>query len=91
MKWFWMGSLHKNIQLMLGFLKVPFLVLHFSYHTLTTFLTMLFVILVSVLMILVSIFSVIRHVICGNSLNWLQNLNMIYETLWTRAGSDLLI
>ena len=30
-KWFWMGSLHKNIQLILEFLKAPFLVLHFSY------------------------------------------------------------
>ena len=29
-KWFWMESLHKNIQLMLEFLKAPFLVLHFS-------------------------------------------------------------
>ena len=28
-EWFWMGSLHKNIQLMLEFLKAPFLVLHF--------------------------------------------------------------
>ena len=27
-KWFWMGNLHKNIQLMLEFLKVPFLALH---------------------------------------------------------------
>ena len=27
--WFWMGSLHKNIQLMLEFLKATFLVLHF--------------------------------------------------------------
>ena len=26
-----MGSLHKNIQLMLEFLNAPFLVLHFSY------------------------------------------------------------
>ena len=24
---------------------------------------------------------VIRHLICGNNLNWLQNLNLIYETL----------
>ena len=31
--WFWMGSLHKNIQLMLEFLKASFLVLHFSYYT----------------------------------------------------------
>ena len=28
-EWFWMGSLHKNIQLMLEFLKGPFLVVHF--------------------------------------------------------------
>ena len=36
-----MGSLHKNIQLMLEFLKTSFLVLHFSYYTLMTFLVML--------------------------------------------------
>ena len=47
-EWFWMGSLHKNIQLMLEFLKAPFLVQHFSYYTLMTFL-MLSVILVSML------------------------------------------
>ena len=35
---FWMESLHKNFQLMLEFLKAPFLVLHFSYYTLMTFL-----------------------------------------------------
>ena len=29
-KWFWTESLHMNIQLMLKFLKAPFLVLHFS-------------------------------------------------------------
>ena len=28
-EWFWMGSLHKNIQLMLQFLRAPFLVQHF--------------------------------------------------------------
>ena len=39
-----MGSLHKNIQLMLEFLKGPFLVLHVSYYTLMTFLMMLSVI-----------------------------------------------
>ena len=32
-----------------------------------------------------------RHLICGNNLNWLLNLNLIYETLWTGAGSGLLI
>ena len=30
--WYWIGSLHKNIQLMLGFLKGPLLVLQFSYY-----------------------------------------------------------
>ena len=33
-KRFRMGSLHKNIQLMLEFLKAPFLVLHFFYDIL---------------------------------------------------------
>ena len=31
--WFWMGSYHKNVQLMLKFLKGPLWVLHFSYYT----------------------------------------------------------
>ena len=86
-EWFWMGSLHKNIQLMLEFLKAPFLALHFSYYTLLTFLMMLSVILPSMLMILLSILSVIRHLICGNNSNWFLNLNLIYETLWTGAES----
>ena len=51
-KWFWMESLNNNIQLMLEFLKAPFLALHFSCDTLITFLTMLSVILRSRLMIL---------------------------------------
>ena len=34
-----MESLHKNIQLLLDFLKAPFLVLHFSCYALMTFLT----------------------------------------------------
>ena len=89
--WFWMASVHKNIKLMLEFLKAPFLVLHFSYYTLMTYLVMLSVILLSMLMILLSILSVIRHLICGNNLNWLLNLNLIYEALWTAARSGLLI
>ena len=32
-RWFWTGSLHKNIQFMLKFPKGPFSVLHFSYYT----------------------------------------------------------
>ena len=76
-EWFWMESLHKNIQLMLEFLKAPFLVLHFSYYTLMIFLTMLSVILLSMLMILLSILSEIKHLICGSNLNWFLNLNLI--------------
>ena len=81
LKWFLMESLHKNIQLMLELLMTPFLVQHFSCYILMTFLTMFSVILLSMLMILLSILSVIRHLICGNNLNWLLNLNLIYETL----------
>ena len=39
-EWFWIESLHKNIQLIWEFLKAPFLVLHFSCYALMTFLTM---------------------------------------------------
>ena len=69
----------------------PILVLHFSYYTLTILLMMLSVILLSKLMILLSILSVIGHLICGNNLNWLLNLNLICETLWTGVRSGLLI
>ena len=89
--WFWMESLHKNIQLNLRFLQAPFLVLHFSYYTLVKFLTMLSVILLSMLMILISILSVIRQLICDKTLNWLLNLDLVYETLWTGVRSGLLI
>ena len=51
-EWFWMESLHRNIQLMLGILKAPFLVLHFSCYTLMTSLMMLSVILLSMMLIL---------------------------------------
>ena len=88
--WFWMANVHKNIQLMLE-LKAPFLVLHFSYYTSVTFLMMLSVIFLSMLMILLTILSAIRHLICGNNMNWLLNLNLIYETPWTGARSGLLI
>ena len=76
-EWFWMESLHKNIQLMWDCLETLFLVLHFSCYTLMTFLTMLSVILLFTLMTLLSILSVIRHLICGNNLSWLLNLNLI--------------
>ena len=80
-EWFWMESLHKNIPLMLEFLKAPFVVLHFSCYTLMILLTLLSVILLSLLTIQFSILSVIRHLICGNNMNWLLNLNLIYQTL----------
>ena len=55
-----------------------------------TFLAMLSVILLSMLMILLTLLSVIRHMICSNNLNWLLNLNLIYETMWTGVRSALL-
>ena len=66
-KFFWMGRLHKNIQLMLQFLKAPFLVLHFSYYILMTFLIILSIILLTMMMILFSTLSVIRYLICRNN------------------------
>ena len=51
------GSLYKNIQLMLEFLKAPF----FSYYTLMIFLMMLSVILLIMLMILLTTLNVIRQ------------------------------
>ena len=65
-EWFWMGRLHKNIQLMLEIVKDPFLVLCFSYYILMAFLMMLSLILLSMLMILHSILQLIQHLICGN-------------------------
>ena len=52
---------------------------------------MLYVILLSMLMTQLFILSVIRHLICGNNWNWLLSLNLIYEALWTVAGSGLLV
>ena len=60
-------------------------------YTLMIFLMMLSVILLSMLMILLSIHSVIRHLICGNNWKWLLNLNLICKTLWTGVRSCLLI
>ena len=84
-KWLWMGSLHKNTQLMLEFLKAPFLkasflVLHFSYSTLITFL-ILSVMLLFMLMMLLSILNVTRHLITRKNLNQLLKLNLMYQTL----------
>ena len=90
-EWFCFASFHKNIQLILEFIKALFLVQHFSYYTFMTFLTILSVILISMLMILLFFLSVIKHLICGNNLNRLLNLNLIYQTLWTGARSGSLM
>ena len=63
---FWIGSLHKNIHLILEFLKVSFLVVNISYYKLMTSL-MLSATLLSMLTILISTLSVIKHLICGNN------------------------
>ena len=52
-----------------GVRQAPLLILIFSYYTLMTFLMMLSVILLSLLLIILSIPSVIGHMICGNNLN----------------------
>ena len=90
-EWFWMESLHRSIQLVMEFHKGPLLVLHFSSCILMTLLMVLSMELVSMLMILLFILGVIRHLICGDSLSWFLNLNLIYGALWTRVGSGLLI
>ena len=63
-----MGSFHKNIQLMLEFLKAPFLVLHFTYYTLINdFPHDVICNIASMVMIPPSALNVIRHLICSNS------------------------
>ena len=77
-----MASFHKNIQLMLEFLKAPFLVLHFSYYTLTTFLMMLSVIFLSILMILLPALE------CDQASDLWQQLELASELesdLWDTA------
>ena len=65
--WFWIGCRHKNIMLILVFLKTPFLIPHFSYYKIMTFLDMLSVILLSIPIKLISTLSVTRLVICGKN------------------------
>ena len=68
---------------------IPIIIVRRSYYTLMTFLMMLSVRLLTMLLILLSILSGIRNLICGNNLHWLLNLNLIYETLWTGPRSGL--
>ena len=67
-----MGRLHKNIQLMLELMKATFLVLHFSYYILMTFL-MWSVMLLSMLMIILSILK------CDQASDLWQQLELASE------------
>ena len=94
--WFWMESLHKNIQLILEFLNAAFLVLHSSYFTifflfLLAFLMMLPVILLSVLMILLSTLSLIRHSDLWKYLELAAQLESDLRDTVDWAGNNLLI
>ena len=87
-EWVWMGSLRKNIQLILVLPKAPFLVLHFSYATPMTFLMILSVISLYTPMILLCTLTVIRHLICGSKASRLDSdLRGIADC----AGTGLLI
>ena len=90
-EWFSMESLHKNIQLMLEVLMAPFLDPTLFLPCINDLPDDVICDIAILLMIVLSILSVIRHLICGNNLNWLLNLNLIYETLWTGVRSGLLI
>ena len=87
-EWFWIGNLHKNIQLMLQFLKGPFLVLHFSYYTLMTFLMMESVKLLSMLMILLSILSVNRG-IWALATTWINFWTWIWSMKYCIPGQEV--
>ena len=88
-RWFWMGSLLKNIQLMLEFLKGPLLVLHFSYYTLMTFLMILSVILLYMLMILCMEYCC--HVWTGAPSCYLELLDRLQKWICMTVGLSLAV
>ena len=65
-KWFWMESLYKNVQLLLEFLKAPFLVLDFSCYTLNDLPDVICNIAIYADNTTFAL-SVIKHLICGNN------------------------
>ena len=84
--YFRMESLSKSIQLILEFLKAPFLVLFYS-----TSLKIFYARLLFLLMIIPSTLSMSKHLICVNNQSWLLGLNLTYETQWTVARIGLSI
>ena len=97
MRWNFTGweSLHKNIKLMLEFVKALFLVLHVSYYTLMTFLIMLPVILLSMLMILLSILNVIRYWSVATTRigpwNWIWSTRPCDLRIWSKKHKKWLV
>ena len=83
-RWFWMGSLHKNIQLMLEFFKSPTLFLLYINDLPDNVICNIAIYADD------TIYSKCDQA-SGNIWNWLLNLNLIYEKLWTWAGMDFLI
>ena len=74
--YFRMESLSKSIQLILEFLKAPFLVLFYS-----TSLKIFYARLLFLLMIIPSTLSMRKYLICVNNQSWLLGLNLTYETV----------
>ena len=85
--WFWVESLHKNI----GVPKVSILGLTLFLPYINDLPDDVICDIAICADDILSILSLIKHLICWNNLNWLLNLNLIYKTLWTGAASGLLI
>ena len=89
--WSWKLSLRRSALLMQVFLKSPFFVLLFSQYIFSkVFLVMLYAIRVPMLMMLLSIMSVIRLLICGICSSSLLNLNLVCETARSGLGNGLI-
>ena len=84
-------DLGESALLMLVFLKSPFFVFLFSRYIFSkVFLVMLYAIWVPMLIILLSIVSVIRLLICDICSNWFLNFDLICETVKSGLGNGLI-